>query len=1082
MSCPSFPHPSVPSSSDISDFPSFPVINDTSVSSQESTSIVTKSDSSSLSTLSSSNMAPQDCSSSPELAFSMSPLKFPSQTEYSSTTPCESSPSRSQAACSSLRLDYSIPEHTHSTLNYSSKSQTEYSPSLNGTSTFHTFSHSFSSVNCSSISQPPSSSFKSPLHFSSTDQCSPTSGPNSTSISQTTYSFLSPQTCKSISEHTHSMCPSISQMNGASTSRSDNYLISSLDSSSCYILPPNQDPSDFSPTSISDRSIFSVYGGPSTPPLNCQPVGQHAKTTHECLGKSLSDNCSLVSSISPLDIPCICTCELPTDFPPEISSSHLSSYHPCSPVINDNLMSSRGDCSYPNHSGASSHSPHESPYILQSQNYLALSNITPINGTTPQQIDAATHPCGKFTSTNHNNKNCDPLTTSWSTQSFQSSTFPQTGVISSSDDRSVDHLLANGHYSHDFATKPIPSCSLPNSIDSSANSYVLNSPHSSHTPPAQDITCPNSTDQTVSNNSHEKYLKMLPCCPHASPSGVTPKYVLFPEEENQVRECEVCKASLENKVRMDQDRQLCEHFLDSLSRFEDWLQTAQITTSQGNPYKTLHQESKLALRKYEVLLTEMRAKLLDLESLNRQYWRLTQTPQQTLLPSVLRSRMQEVNTLWDSLQGETETLHRTFKSRVQQREEFETDQDDMKLCLTEMDLELSNVEYIYGGNSTEKIQQLKAFQEDVWSNMKKVEGLLERGDELIVNSDPQDASDLEVEMTELGSYCQQIYIRLSRLQKRLVSTKLVFEDDFLDGAIEHLSSGSSDVFLDLDIEDGEVSSPVNVPFTNAALPVDLEWDPLGDVGGSSSHDGQESFYTATSAPSKRHKRSEGSRSSLSSYSGITYSHMKRQEVKDTLADIHTNHTPSQDTCRLEQTQEQFHGRGQIKNSLALHNSLLQVETGMGQDIVSCSASFPIDEPDCDHRMDDHGRTADPERSSHADLIDSQSQPNCSGQRRRQRKKKRTARNQDAKGNLRPTKPDVSILMENGDDLSHQDLHKTSYRTSCSLCLWFRRLAFASVVLLVMLTSLLLPWGRQTCLSKRFSWSLMLTYVNGPPPT
>lgn len=57
--------------------------------------------------------------------------------------------------------------------------------------------------------------------------------------------------------------------------------------------------------------------------------------------------------------------------------------------------------------------------------------------------------------------------------------------------------------------------------------------------------------------------------------------------------------------------------------------------------------------------------------------------------------------------------------------------------------------------------------------MKKVEGLLERGDELIVNSDPQDASDLEVEMTELGSYCQQIYIRLSRLQKRLVSTKLV---------------------------------------------------------------------------------------------------------------------------------------------------------------------------------------------------------------------------------------------------------------------------------------------------------------------
>lgn len=40
----------------------------------------------------------------------------------------------------------------------------------------------------------------------------------------------------------------------------------------------------------------------------------------------------------------------------------------------------------------------------------------------------------------------------------------------------------------------------------------------------------------------------------------------------------------------------------------------------------------------------------------------------------------------------------------------------MKLCLTEMDLELSNVEYIYGGNSTEKIQQLKVRELEQGSN------------------------------------------------------------------------------------------------------------------------------------------------------------------------------------------------------------------------------------------------------------------------------------------------------------------------------------------------------------------------------
>ncbi|XP_075692377.1 uncharacterized protein LOC142659795 [Rhinoderma darwinii] len=1117
MSSSSFPHTSCPSSSDLSEFPSFSVINDTSISSHESVSIATTSDSSSASTLNSSSMAPQDYSSSSELdSSSMSPLNFPSQTECSSSTYSQNSSLRSQAACSPISLQScsSIPYYTHSTLipTYSSKSQNEYSSSLflNGTSTFQTFSHP-SSMNCSSTSQPALSTSKSCL------EASPTSCQTSTSISQMTYSSLSLQNCEPISEYARSSISIqnfasesqsehsyMSQSNGTTTSRTNDHSISPLNSSSCYFVPPTKDPSDLSPISIFDSSTFSVHGCSSTSTLNCWPANQHAKTTQEYNNKLLSDNSylspSLDYSISSINIPCICTCESTTDFPPGIPSSHLSSHHPCCSTVKDhNLISSTVDCSSLNHSDFLG--PNESSYTSQSQNILEFdpeeisqpdvsdkqhinngrlhlsNNITPINNITCPSMTTTSHPCGPFISTNHAATNVDSFTPC-STQNFQSQTFPENDVVFTNDEISVDHLLVNGEYSYHLPTKCICSLSLPNSVDSSANTKVLNSP-SSNTP-TLDSTCPNSLDQTVFTNISEKRLKMLPRCPHASTSGVSPMDVPIHEEGNQVQECEVCKASVENKVRMDQDRQLCEHFLDSLSRFEDWLQIAQITTSQGNPFKTLHQEAKLALRKYEVLLTEMREKLLDLESLNRQYWRLTQTPLQTLLPSVLRSRMQEVNTLWDGLQGEAETLHRTFKSRVQQREEFETDQDDMKLCLTEMNLELSNVEYIYGGNSTEKIQQLKAFQEDVWSNMKKVEGLLERGDQLIDSSDPRDAADLEVEMTELGSYCQQIYIRLSRLQKRLVSTKLVFEDDFLDGAVEHLSSGSSDVFLDLEIEDGEVPIPVPVPFTNAALPVDLEWDPLGDVGRSSSHDGQESFYTATSATWKFPQKSEGSQSSLSSYSGITISNLRRQEVKEPLKDVHTNLTPPQDNCHLEWTQEQIRGQEHMEHTLAL-----QLETDMGQDIILC-----CDEPHTEDRIDNHiafhgySNTANTQSplTSHEDVIDSQSQPNCSGQRRRQRKKKRLTRNQDAKGTLKPTKPDVTILMENGDDLSHLDLQKTSNRPSCSFCLWIRRLAFASLLLLVLVTSLLIPWGRQTFPSKRFSWSLMLTYVNGPPPT
>ncbi|XP_073405187.1 uncharacterized protein [Dendrobates tinctorius] len=1073
---PSIPHSGCPLSSDLSVLSSFPVINYTSVSAHENVSLVIKSNASSPASHNSSSMAPQDCSSLSELASFVSPPDFPSQTEYFSLTPCENISSRSQTACSSISPDYpsSILDHSFSTMIYSSESQIEnYSLlPLNG----------LSSMNCSSASQPASFSSMSPQKCSCLTHCS------STSLSKVTYSPLSPQSCKSLSEYPQ--CPNTPQINGYSTPRTSNYPISPLDSSSRYDILPMKDPIDFLPISISDNSTVSAYGWSTTSALNFQPADQYAKITQEQHSKSLSDDPSSDTSISTADIPCICTCELATDFHPKISSSYLHSYLPNSPVNNDNLLSSSVDYWTLNHSGAPFPSPQQRPHPSQSQNYLDQSiTVTLNNGVASRHVNAETHPCGKFPSIDQKNTNVD-LLTPWTIQSFQSPTLPQIDVVSNNDDLTVDHLPINGHYSDHLPLDSTCGCFLPNSVDSSANSKVLNFP-SCNTPPAQDSMSPNSTYYDVATNSHEKHPQVLHMCLHAFSSGTTPKYLPLSEDENRAQECDVCNASLENKARMGQDRQLCEHFLDSLSRFEDWLQIAQVATSQENPYKTLHQEAKLALRKCEVIMTEIREKLLDLESLNRQYWRLTQTPQQTLLPSVLRSRMQEVNALWHSLQGEAETLHRTLKTKVQQREDFETDQDEMKLCLTEMDLELSNVEYIYGGNSTEKIQQLKAFQEDVWSNMKRLEGLLERGDQLIDNSDPLDAADLEVEMTELGSYCQQIYIRLSRLQKRLVSTKLVFEDDFLDGAIEHLSSGSSDVFLDLDIEDEDILGPVNVPVTSLVLPVDLEWDPLGDVGRSSSHDGQESFYTATSAPWKLPQRSEGSRSSLSSYSGITYSNMKGQEAKETLEDIDNDHPSLRDTCNFEWSQEQIHGQIQMENAPAQHISLLPLEMGTGQDVIPCSVSLPGDQPDAGGRTDNHfaslgfsRKNSDPGRplTSHADVIDSQLQTISSGQRRRQRKKKQVPRNLDTKGTLKPTKLDVSILMENGDDLSCLDLHKTSYRPSCSLSFWIKRLALASVLILILVTSLLFPWGHQTCPSKCFTWSLMLSYVNGPPPT
>ncbi|XP_072288025.1 nesprin-4 [Pyxicephalus adspersus] len=550
--------------------------------------------------------------------------------------------------------------------------------------------------------------------------------------------------------------------------------------------------------------------------------------------------------------------------------------------------------------------------------------------------------------------------------------------------------------------------------------------------------------------------------------------------------CELCKGSVENKVRMQQDRQLCEPFLDSLSRLEDWLQMTQIAASLWNPSQTLHNEAKLALRKYEVLLKEIQEKLRDLETLNRKYWRITQISHQMLLPTTLRSRMQEVNHFWDHLQKEAEAIYQTLKSKVLQREDFDTDQDDVKLCLTEMNMELSSVEYIYNGNSTEKIQQLKAFQEDVWNNMKRVEGLLERGDQLIYESDPQDAVALEEEMTELGSYCQEIFIRLSRLQKRLVSTKLVFEDDVLDSGFEHVSSGSSDVFLDLDFEEDEIPGLPNLPPAKTAFAIDLEWDPMGDVGSSGSHD-----EIPRSNYGKTVRRNKYSESSVSTDSGVNNSKHRSQEdllpVEDLPAFIAPRGTGIPEGFRKPEVDIQV----QTADSKVMCCDLPGLEPGRLKAASYC-ASFPVDTPDLGHRtenpqlvpsydctLSDQGMPL----ASKTQMTDSHIQHNVPGQRRRQGRKKKVNQIQEVKRKHQPVRPDVSILMDPGDDMTTLKSYKSSYRCSGSLWYSIKCLTLLSLVFLLLCGSLLIfPLGHSRCPSQRFSWTLMLTYVNGPPPT
>ncbi|MEE6490512.1 hypothetical protein FKM82_015896 [Ascaphus truei] len=520
------------------------------------------------------------------------------------------------------------------------------------------------------------------------------------------------------------------------------------------------------------------------------------------------------------------------------------------------------------------------------------------------------------------------------------------------------------------------------------------------------------------------------------------------------------------RSRMEHHRQLCAEFLDSLSRFEDWLQGAQVTAAFPNSSKTLYSEAKAAVRRYEVLLRDMREKLLDLESLNRQYWRLMQAPHRALLPSVLRSRMHEVNQCWDKLQRETEAMQRRLKLKVRQREEFESDKEEIRLWLTEMDLGLSNLEHFYSGTSTEKILQLQAFQEDVKSNMERMEGLFVCGEHLMEGSEALDSETLEMELTELGCYCQGIFSRLSHFQKRLVSTKLT-------------SSARS-------------------------VTLDLEWDPLGDVGRSTSNDEDELFYTPGSWKGLQW---EGSQTSDGSITWTAGSRAETRRDTEHLRGILKTLAPSHDT--LVDT------RGDSDSGL--HSSVGEDVIIEGEGVYSASHSTGLLDSGqkADYLIPAEGHWQVSRFPGDMELVtpDSQVISGClkpTSVRQQRRRYGLKSQLKLTRGRHRHVmevqymaamlkvypsllqgltrKPqnlnlEVSIPIEKGVDKSLNSAQKTLHGSVTSLWGWTKRLASLSILVLLLGGSvLILPLNHPVCSSHHYTWSLMLTYVNGPPPT
>uniref|UniRef100_A0A8K9XYB1 Spectrin repeat containing nuclear envelope protein 1 n=1 Tax=Oncorhynchus mykiss TaxID=8022 RepID=A0A8K9XYB1_ONCMY len=299
----------------------------------------------------------------------------------------------------------------------------------------------------------------------------------------------------------------------------------------------------------------------------------------------------------------------------------------------------------------------------------------------------------------------------------------------------------------------------------------------------------------------------------------------------------ICAMSMERRLKIEETWRLWQKFLDDFSRFEEWLKTSERTAALPNSSGVLYTIAKEELKKFEAFQRQVQEFLTQLELINKQYRRLARE-NRTDSSCRLREMVHDGNRRWDNLQKRVASILRRLKHFIGQREEFETARDSILVWLTEMDLQLTNIEHFSECDVQAKIKQLRAFQQEISLNTGQIELVFRQGEALIEKSEPLDGAVLEEELEELQRYWQEVFGRVDRYYKKL--TRLPLADDELDCSDRDLDMDESADLSDLQWGDSSLPCPSSLPTSGSVLPpqadrsgrdtpasmdsIPLEWD------------------------------------------------------------------------------------------------------------------------------------------------------------------------------------------------------------------------------------------------------------------
>ncbi|XP_044527655.1 nesprin-1 isoform X1 [Gracilinanus agilis] len=277
----------------------------------------------------------------------------------------------------------------------------------------------------------------------------------------------------------------------------------------------------------------------------------------------------------------------------------------------------------------------------------------------------------------------------------------------------------------------------------------------------------------------------------------------------------ICAMSMERRLKIEETWRLWQKFLDDYSRFEDWLKLSEKTAAFPSSSGVLYTVAKEELKKFEAFQRQVHETLTQLELINKQYRRLARE-NRTDSACSLKQMVHEGNQRWDNLQKRVTSILRRLKHFIGQREEFETARDSILVWLTEMDLQLTNIEHFSECDVQAKIKQLRAFQQEISLNHHKIDQIIVQGEQLIEKSEPLDAAVIEEELDELRRYCQEVFGRVERYHKKLI--RLPLTDDEHDLSDRELDLDESADLSDIHWHDKSADSVLSPhPFSNFSL-------------------------------------------------------------------------------------------------------------------------------------------------------------------------------------------------------------------------------------------------------------------------